>query len=67
MKDALQGREILFEITPMGSGYVKIVAMDTVSLTEITLQGPASASPEQLKNNALKRLVYVLRKKGLIA
>lgn len=61
----LPGREIIFEFTPAGHA-VKITAMDTASLTEITVQGPASASPDILKINAAKRLKYVLEKKGLI-
>lgn len=63
--DALSGREVIIEFTPVGQ-YVKVAAMDTASLTEISIQGPANASEQMLKRNALKRLEYVLRKKGLI-
>ena len=65
MKDVLQGREVIIEFFPIGQ-YVKVSAMDTQSLTEISIQGPAGASEEILKRNALKRLEYVLKKKGLI-
>lgn len=65
-KDVLQGREVIIEFYPIGA-YVKVSAMDVVSLTEISVQGAASASEEALKQHALKRLGYVLRKKGLIA
>lgn len=41
--------------------------MDAQSLTEISIQGPVSAGEETLKRNALKRLEYVLRKKGIIS
>ena len=61
----LSNREIIIEFFPLGA-YVKVSAMDTQSLTEISVQGPASASQETLKHNALKRLEYVLKKKGLI-
>lgn len=64
-KERLHGREIIFEFRPVGS-VVKVSAMDTQSLTEISVQGPASAGEEILKRNALKRLEYVLKKKGLI-
>lgn len=65
MKDILAGREVIIEYSPFGQ-YMRVMAMDTESLTEITIQGPVSASEEILKRNALKRLEYVLRKKGLI-
>ena len=62
----LQGREIIIELQPFGN-IMKIIAMDTKTLTEITIQGPLNASETLLKNNALKRLEYVLRKKGHIS
>ncbi len=64
-QELLNGREIIFEFRPVGS-VVKVTAMDTQSLTEISIQGPASAGQEILKRNALKRLEYVLQKKALI-
>ena len=64
-QELLNGREIIFEFRPVGS-VVKVTAMDTQSLTEISIQGPASAGQEILKRTALKRLEYVLQKKGLI-
>lgn len=65
MKDLLQNREIIIEFYPVGQ-YVKVSAMDTVTLTEISIQGPASAGEEALKRGAIKRLEYVMKKKGLI-
>lgn len=65
MSDALKGRHIIFELYPVGN-LVKVSAMDTKTLTEISIQGPANTSEEILKKNAAKRLEYVLRKKGLI-
>lgn len=61
----LKSREVLIEFHNIGS-LVKVTAFDTESLTEISIQGPASAGETTLKNNALKRLQYVLRKKGII-
>ncbi|MBP7721876.1 MAG: hypothetical protein KA155_05005 [Alphaproteobacteria bacterium] len=64
-KEVLQGREIIIEFMPVGS-IVKVSAIDSLSLTEISIQGPAAAGKETLKYNAIKRLEYVLKKKGLI-
>lgn len=65
MSEPLQGREVIFEFLVQGQ-YVKITAMDVESLTEVVIQGPRRSSEAQLKNNALKRLEFVLRKKGII-
>lgn len=65
MKDVLAGREIIIEFAPVGN-LVKVSAVDTKTLTEIVMQGPASAGKEMLKRNAIKRLEYVLKKKGLL-
>ena len=62
----LKGREVIVEFFQMG-GFVKVTAMDTLTLTEIVIQGPRSAGEEALKRNAIKRLEYVLRKKGFIS
>lgn len=64
-KGALKGREIIIEFFPVGA-FVKVSAMDVASLTEISVQGPAGAGEEVLKHNALKRLEYVLKKKGIV-
>ena len=64
-KGILKGREVIIEFFPVGA-LVKVSAMDTQTLTEISIQGPKSAGEEVLKQNAIKRLEYVLKKKGLI-
>lgn len=61
----LAGREIIFEFHPVGA-YVRVAAVDAASLTEISIQGPANAPQEMLKRNALKRLEFVMKKKGLL-
>ncbi|MBI4030165.1 MAG: hypothetical protein HY370_00660 [Proteobacteria bacterium] len=61
----LPGREVIFEFYPVGQ-YMRVSAMDTITLTEISIQGPVNAPEETLQRNALKRLEYVLKKKGLI-
>lgn len=64
-KDSLRGREVIVEFHAIGT-FVKASALDVASLTEISIQGPASAGQEVLKRNALLRLEYVLKKKGLV-
>lgn len=66
MAEKLQGREVIFEFRPVGH-IVRVSAMDVQTLTEITIQGPINAGEETLKRNALLRLEYVLRKKGIIS
>ena len=62
----LAGREIIVEFYPIGQ-FMKVSAMDVQSLTEVSIQGPVAAPEQTLKNNALKRLEYVLKKKGIIS
>lgn len=66
MNNPLQNREVILEFTPVGN-VVKVTAMDTQSLTEISISGPATSPEALLKRNALKRLEYVLKKKGIIS
>ena len=66
MTDGLRNREVIVEFTPVGN-IVRVTAMDTASLTEIVISGPKATSQATLKRNAVKRLEYVLRKKGLIS
>jgi len=65
-EDPLKNREIIFEILPLGL-YAKATAVDVATMTEASISGPASSGTEVLKHNALKRLEFVMRKKGLIA
>lgn len=62
----LAGREVIIEFHPVGS-FMKVSAMDTKTLTEVSIQGPVHSPQNILKRNALKRLEYVLRKKGHIS
>lgn len=64
-KNSLAGREIIFEFYPVGH-VVKVTAMDTSTLTEVSIQAPTTVSETVMKNNALRKLEYVLNKKGLI-
>ena len=63
--DILQGREIIIELFPVGQ-FMKVSALDTQSLVEVSIQGPVNAPEDILKRNALKRLAYVMKKQGLL-
>jgi len=65
-KGILNGREVILEFFPVGA-FIKVSAMDTQTLTEVSIQGPANAPKQTLERNAMKRLEYVLKKKGLIS
>ena len=65
LDNPLPGREVIFELHSLGQ-YVKVSAVDTATMTEISIQGPRGAPEEHLKLNALKRLAYVLKKNGVI-
>lgn len=65
-REILKGREVIIEFRLVGS-LVKVSAMDVLTLTEAIIQGPANAGEQALKQNAIKRLEYVLKKKGLIS
>jgi len=54
--------EILFEVTQIGA-YVKITAVDPQTGIEASVTGPASLSPHQLQQAAIRKLQYVLEKK----
>jgi hypothetical protein len=65
MNDVMQGREVIIEFMPVGQ-IVRVSAMDVKSLTEAVISGPATTPESILKRNAIKRLEYVLRKKGIV-
>lgn len=61
----LAGREVIFEYQKMGN-LLRVAAMDTKTMTEIIISCPPSASEDQMQMMALRRLEFVLKKKGLI-
>lgn len=65
MSEILKNREVIIEFHPVGM-FVKVTAMDVATLTEVSIQGPSNASEAMLKKNAIKRLEYVMKKKGII-
>jgi hypothetical protein len=62
----ISNREVYIEIHVVGQ-FVKVTAMDVESMVEISIQGSKSASEAHLKEAALKRLAYVLKKNGTLA
>ena len=64
-EEPLKNREVIFEFFTVGP-YVKVSAMDVATMTEATMQGPATTPQAILQREALKKLEFVMRKKGLI-
>jgi hypothetical protein len=56
-------REVIFEFYRLGNS-VKVSAVDTETMTEVSVVGPATASEATLRNNALRKLQYVLGRQG---
>ena len=65
-EDPLKNREVIFEFLPIGP-YIKVIAMDVASLTEVSVSGPAGTPEGIMRQHATRRLEFVMRKKGLIA
>ncbi|MBP2294592.1 DUF6898 family protein [Azospirillum rugosum] len=55
------GGEVLFEFQRVGS-YMKVVAIDPTTGTEVSVAGPATGSTELLKRTALSKLQFVLNR-----
>ena len=55
-------REVLIEFQQVGNA-VKVTAVDTETLVEVSMMGPVSAGEEVLKRNVINKLNYVLSKK----
>ena len=53
---------ILLEFQQIGA-IVKVSAIDPISLTEVSVQGPARAGQEALARTAIAKLRYVLSKR----
>lgn len=56
-------REVLIEFRRIGN-LVKVTATDPVTLTEVTIQGPAYSSQETLRRAVVAKLNYVLSRKS---
>lgn len=55
------GGEAILEIVQLGS-ILRVVAVDTVTGTEVSFQAPANTPRTALQQTALKKLAYVLNK-----
>lgn len=62
MANTATGREVLVEFQQIGNA-VKVTAVDTETMVEVSIMGPSSAGQELLKRNAINKLNYVLSKK----
>jgi len=56
-------RDVIFEFYRLGNS-VKVSAVDTETLTEVSVVGPATASEATLRNNALRKLEFVLARQA---
>ncbi len=65
MAENLKGREVIFEYRQVGN-IMRVTAMDTATMTEVVIQCPVNAGELAFQKNALMRLEYVLKKKGII-
>ena len=57
------GREVYVEFIVQGN-FVKATAIDPVSGTEASIMGPVRAPRHTLSDAAIRKLKYVLEKKG---
>jgi hypothetical protein len=55
----------IIEFRRIGS-YVRVSAMDPVSLTEVAIMGASSAPESELTRIAVQKLEYVMAKKGQV-
>ena len=62
MADPATGREVLVEFQQIGNA-VKVTAMDTKSMVEVSVMGPDTAGEGTLNRNVINNLNYVLLKK----
>lgn len=56
-------QEVLFEFIITGN-FVKVIAVDPRTNTEISIVGDRRLSKSVLQRNAIRKLVYVLEKKN---
>ena len=59
---SINDSRIIIEFIKVGA-YVKVSAVDPVSLVEVSIVGDPSASRNTLEQNAIKKLKFVLSKK----
>ena len=62
---ARRGGAVLFEFIRIGA-YVKVIAVDELSGTEVSLVGDPSRSSDYLKRIAMQKLLRVMERKSKI-
>jgi hypothetical protein len=55
-------REVIYEFFRLGNS-VKVSAVDTQSMVEVSVVGPATATEASLRHAALRKLEFVLARK----
>ena len=61
-KHSLLPQGALIEMNQIGNS-IKVMALDPVTATEVSIVGSALASQKELEDLAIKKLVWVLQKK----
>ena len=56
-------REILLEFRRVGNA-MKATALDPLTMTEVSVVGPAQGSQEMLRRTVLAKLEYVIKRKA---
>jgi hypothetical protein len=56
------GNEVIFETVRLGP-YMKVTAIDPVSMVEVSVQGPANARDADLKKLAFNKLKLAVEKR----
>ncbi len=57
------GGEVIIEFYHVGA-YVKVSAIDTATLTEVSIVGDPTRGEEALSRAAIRKLEYVLERRG---
>jgi hypothetical protein len=56
-------RDVIFELRRVGNA-VKVSAVDTETMTEVSVMGPATAAEATLRQAALRKLEFVLARRA---
>lgn len=56
-------RDVIFEFRRVGNA-VKVSAVDTESMTEVSVMGPATTDEASLRRTALRKLEFVLARRA---
>jgi hypothetical protein len=55
--------DVIIEFYRVGA-FVKVSAVDTATLIEVSIMGPPDAGEEALKRTVIRKLEYVLERRG---